>query len=396
MNLRELLILKGVMGSGGGGTLVENTVTGNPVAFTTRVAQPLTSFEVPIMYSQSGSGDPSQANIRPISGVNSISLLHTGKNLLYLRGYSAANKMYNDESSLSNNYGTTINTTSPESSVVVTQANASSGVIKDSYENGYISIRTDNLAYGVNYDVSCKITNIVNNPLNASLSDMTIIGESSSRMTASAVIDNVVIWRNVPFIKAANMRQNFELRVCGMSLTVSEFMVTPANTSDGVYKPYSGIKSEIPLTDTCYGGTYNIATGKLTLNYVGRTLKPSQCDSATNYGNIMWYEFRNVFNEPVLNNNTQKCSVAIYNWNGQTKISDHFYVYNASSSVYGVRLMLYLTGEVDESQDFTVIAPLETPKVIQIDPREIITKIGDNTILTNATGSNTIVYLDKQ
>lgn len=53
-------------------TLVEITVTGNPVTFTTNVARPLKACSVNIPIMQEGSGDPSPDNVRNFIGFNSF------------------------------------------------------------------------------------------------------------------------------------------------------------------------------------------------------------------------------------------------------------------------------------------------------------------------------------
>ena len=52
----------------GGASLVEDTATGNPVVFSTDVAKPLVSLKANFLPVQSGTGDPSPTNIRPITG----------------------------------------------------------------------------------------------------------------------------------------------------------------------------------------------------------------------------------------------------------------------------------------------------------------------------------------
>ena len=57
------------------------TATGNPVVFNTQMAKPLNNLVIPLTYIQEGSGDPSPSNIRPISGVSSLSAYRTGVNI---------------------------------------------------------------------------------------------------------------------------------------------------------------------------------------------------------------------------------------------------------------------------------------------------------------------------
>lgn len=65
----------------GGGKLVEETVTGNPVSFETDVAKPLKGLLIPFTPVQSGTGDPSPDNVRPISGFTGINAVRCGVNL---------------------------------------------------------------------------------------------------------------------------------------------------------------------------------------------------------------------------------------------------------------------------------------------------------------------------
>lgn len=223
------------------------TATGNPVAFNAQIVKPLKSIIIPLTYIQEGTGDPSPTNIRTISGANGLFCVHAKKNIGYLRGYSATNKSYSDEGALSNNYGTTISTTSPESSVTITQSDASTDYAKSNYRNGYFSIRTDNMVDGQYYDISFKVTNITSNPLDASLSDWMIMPGQGSGSVPSEVKDDVVIVKNQLYREAVLYRQGWEVRNCGMSCTISEFMVTPANTNDGVYEAYDGGKLDVVL-----------------------------------------------------------------------------------------------------------------------------------------------------
>lgn len=76
-SIDSLLFLAGASGS----KLVEDTAIGNPVTFTTNVARPLKSCLATWQPHQSGSGDPSPENVRPITGMDGVTVWHTGKNL---------------------------------------------------------------------------------------------------------------------------------------------------------------------------------------------------------------------------------------------------------------------------------------------------------------------------
>ena len=76
--LRRLLLLSALMG---GASLVEDTATGNPVAFETDVAKPLVSLIANFLPIQA-SGTPSPDNILPITGWDAVNVFHAGKNLI--------------------------------------------------------------------------------------------------------------------------------------------------------------------------------------------------------------------------------------------------------------------------------------------------------------------------
>ena len=60
----------------------EYTATGNPATFTTNLARALTKFEIPLLPVQSGSGDPSPDNVRPISGWPGVTVTANGQTAL--------------------------------------------------------------------------------------------------------------------------------------------------------------------------------------------------------------------------------------------------------------------------------------------------------------------------
>ena len=67
--LFDILLAKKLSGGG-----VVTTITGNPLAFVTRKAQKAISTKITMFPMQSGSGDPSPTNVRPITGRTSVKL----------------------------------------------------------------------------------------------------------------------------------------------------------------------------------------------------------------------------------------------------------------------------------------------------------------------------------
>lgn len=59
---------------------IERLITGNPVSFMPNAERNLLKFDVPLICSQSGSGDPSPSNVRPITGYSGIDISHFSTN----------------------------------------------------------------------------------------------------------------------------------------------------------------------------------------------------------------------------------------------------------------------------------------------------------------------------
>ena len=72
-SMEDLLFLAGASGKA-----VEDTATGNPLTFQTDLARPLKSLLIPFTPVQSGSGDPSPQNVRPLVPWNGLKVYHSG------------------------------------------------------------------------------------------------------------------------------------------------------------------------------------------------------------------------------------------------------------------------------------------------------------------------------
>ena len=67
--------------------ITEYTVTGNPATFSTNLIQPLQAFEIPFLPVQSGSGDPSPSNVRPISGWAGLTINANNNKIFFILIY---------------------------------------------------------------------------------------------------------------------------------------------------------------------------------------------------------------------------------------------------------------------------------------------------------------------
>lgn len=222
-------------------------------SFNTKRSVTINSLKTHFLPIQEGEGDPSPENVRPITGWNRIKIRKTGKNLAKIVGYSAeANSSSTDLRRLTNNYGTTISTTEYVSSndkLVITQTVQPDDYAINSYRHGYAAIILDGLPYGKKYNFSFKVSDIVSNPLNATLSQITENSPGSTHYVPIVTEDNHVIFKNKPFTRHGTIpnRCSIEIRNCGMSFTISEFMITAVEDEDFTYEPYREEEAEISL-----------------------------------------------------------------------------------------------------------------------------------------------------
>lgn len=220
---------------------ITHTVGGdsNLVSFKSAARVPIESLKVHFSPVQEGEGDPSPENVRPISGWDGVEQFYSGKNIGHIVGYSSSSTSSpSGRRTLIGSYGNTINTTEPEDSLIITQTQWPESSNISSYKNGYFNIIFDNLKFGEYYDFSCKITNITNNPLNISLSQLRA-GDPSGGRIVPIVVDNILIFKNLHYQqKSQSLCSDISFYNGGMSFTISDIMITPANTNDGVFEPY--------------------------------------------------------------------------------------------------------------------------------------------------------------
>ena len=266
----DVMALRRSILAGNSFTLAEYTATGNPLSFETNIVKTLKSLVIPWTPTQSGTGDPSPENVRPISGMDGVRVWHFGKNIANVVGYSAEGVADGLPGSTTNTYGTTINTTSPSNAVVVTQSSSTTDYAKSSYRNGFVIIRLDPIIkFNKTYDFSFKITNIVSNPLDATLSEIQVLAPNGANLTKNdfEIKGDTLIFRNALYTPHSNgNRTTVEIRICGMSCTISDFMITAPNTSDGEYAPYTG--QSYPVTFPALGRNLFYRTGEVSNSFI--------------------------------------------------------------------------------------------------------------------------------
>lgn len=182
---------------------------------------PLKSLNVDIEPVQSGSGDPSPTNVRPISGWNAVNVTRSGKNL-----FSSDTLNVNAVTDF------TINPIPPGTYVFST-------VITSTDTDG------------------TKSTIVFKNANGASLVSKAMTRGDRQYTTAFTV--------NSPITKITCYAGGGYPSSQGDTAIFSECMITAGNTATP-YEPYNGVTVTIDLGQTVYGGTLNPLTGVLTVD----------------------------------------------------------------------------------------------------------------------------------
>lgn len=212
--------------------------------------QPSPSPDYPQQIVSAGSDGKIEVNVR-------------GKNLVDVYGYSA-----NDipspkaERILFNTYGTTLSTTEKTDKLIVHQE-IIDGATANSYTSGYFCIGINRkLEIGKDYIITFNI-DVIQNPFSASVINVLFNGIEAYK--AKIIGDKVTV-------KAKNIeyreRQYVEVRTCGMSMEISNFMITEKDENT-IYEPYYESQSlsistqtGLPAIPVDTDGNYTDANGQ--------------------------------------------------------------------------------------------------------------------------------------
>ena len=155
-----------------------------------------------------------------------------GKNLVDIYGYSASDIPSPEVERVSfNTYGTTLSTTEKTDKLIVNQK-IIDGASINSYTSGYFCIGINRkLENDKDYIITFNI-DVIQNPFSASVINVLFNGIEAYK--AKIIGDKVTV-------KAKNIeyreRQYVEVRTCGMSMEISNFMITEKDENT-IYEPY--------------------------------------------------------------------------------------------------------------------------------------------------------------
>lgn len=348
--LKKLLMWKAA--SGGGTAPQTETLSGSLVTFETTKARPLTQCRVDFLPKQSGSGDPSPENVRPISGWDGCTVYRTGVNVF--DGELEQGKLDNSGQKA-------------ESTANIRSKN-------------YISV-VSGKAYRVVYTVTSVGTanmKLYRYNKNKEFLDSSWVSGNSTIITPS---NDVRYYR-------------FYMDTAYSSSLYRDIAINRSDTATS-YEPYTG--TSYPVTwqsaGTVYGGYVDLVMGVLVAEYVGYTLDGTEYWSNSQSGNL----YRGVL---------VPSSSGLEVGKGNGTIYASYAKSSSSSSAWNIfigstgNILLYLPTEIDNANalkqyiaehPLQVAYQLATPITYTLTQQQITTLIGTNNIWSDA-GDVTVTY----
>ena len=254
--------------------------------------QPSPSPEYPQEIISAGNSGNIEVNVR-------------GKNLVDVYGYSA-NDIPNPEAErvLFNIYGTTLSTTEKTDKLIVHQE-IIDGATANNYTSGYFCIGINRkLETGKDYIITFNI-NVIQNPF--SVSTVSVLFNGIEVNKAEVIGDKATVKVKC---KEYRERQYVEVRNAGMSLEISNFMITEKDENT-IYEPYYepqtisiNTPTGLPAIPVDTDGNYTDANGQQWIaDYIDlKRGKYVQWIGKCNLENLSWRLNDNMFHSSEINN----------------------------------------------------------------------------------------------
>ena len=150
-------------------------------------------------------------------------------------------------------------------------------------------------------------------------------------------------------------------------------------------------ETDISFPSPVYGGTLDVVSGVLRVQWAGFTATWGDGDSATDMGRGITRKIFPMVDYLQTGSANNMCNIAPYNANESANV--HFY-YSGSGST-NRKCRLFLPSDTPDSTEVTVITKLSQTYEVQLTGEQITALKGDNTIWSDADGSMTAVYLKK-
>lgn len=473
----DVMALRRSILAGNSFTLAEYTATGNPLSFETNIAKSLKSLVIPWTPTQSGTGDPSPENVRPISGVSGLTVCRTGINIFDGQLENGYINSSGEKSGTGSSYCRTVNyiPCSPDTEyyfyyVIVNTSNMKiyyydkdKSYISSTWTNPqkhktpanayYIMFYMDsvytaqsNRDIAINYPSSdteyhpytgqsypITFPALGKNLLNpATLEQGGIDSDGSVFNTSKRVRSGYIPVEEgkkyissagtgtkafMHFYNANKVSMGGNTPASSVSPEGAAFMrcifgyndetnVVPSDITEGqVVQSDSALPYE-PYTNTVYGGSLDVTTGVLTVEYYLASFTKSKFGNKQT-GNVgIEYRVSDYLVYPLPNSASGTNWVLareqqIFNYGiianpwGESEYGNNIGVIVTQSFGTTMRISESVYQAMSDTDTADISYKLDTPLTYQLTPQQVTALIGTNTIWSDTNGSNTAVYLKK-
>ena len=348
----------------GGSAAVCHPVAGYPLEVATLIAP-----------KQSGAGEPSPDNVRPISGWTGAKLTRCGKNLLKNTASTYTTNgiafTVNDDGTVTAN-GTSLARAQLRVGTVDLPAGsyiASIGFVSDVNATGtaFASYREGGVTKYV---------------------DMSGASEKSFTLTEPTTVTYMI-----------------DIRTAGITVSGLVFypMIRPASVSDGAYEPFTGGTFTASFGQTVYGGTLNWLTGVLTVEWGYKALDGTESWGSAGSGTNNFYTAVNTLEKTNDFTLSMTCSTfrtfsthsslltnagisGYYDSNNNYPGENWIYLNNGVSTSTS-ELKEWLAAQAAAGTPVQVAYRLAAPTVIQLTPEQIAALAGMNVLFSDCGGT---------
>ena len=366
--IQKLLMLSALSS---GGSVVEDTASGNPVTFLTDLAKPLKSLVANFLPIQSGTGDPSPENIRPITGWTGVDVWHFPQNLLSINRTTSQSSNGIDFTPIKDASNKTI-------AVNVKGKNTGNNTFFNlNYVNGStVSIPAGTYTvYGVKTGIRFQAFCIQDGVEKSLLPN----GESTFTVPSDATAS----WLRIK----VDSTDDIDVNIYPVLL----------NSTD----EYETIPVTWSTHGTIYGGYVDLVTGEVWGEYIGVSAKWGDIKTGSPHGTTGNMAGYIVVDSPILtsgngaNASNSFCNVGAYKWDTSGYEPAHFYPGTTSGgTVY--RFQVYLHSSTDDETVVQCVGKLVSPVLITtLTPQQINAIKGNNTVWSDGNGDCEVTFLKK-
>lgn len=354
-----------------GSAVVSESDVGGIVTIDNSSDVPALSVISRIVASQSGAGDPSPDNVRPITGCDAVTLTRTGKNLLGFKDFSVGGESFIDSYSNGVFRREVINYHSTSYALGTTAFK--------NIENPHIPAGTYTFTLthisGVTY---------ASPYLEVTLSDGSMVNLASGVAT-TLPLDGTI----------TGIRMTSKSFSKGDTI---EFVMQLEAGAGTAYEPYNGVTLTTNLPETVYGGTLDWASGLLTVTHRRMVFDGTEVwesNATTNPGQFCMRLAAE--NRALLPGQICSHYKPGYAYTGLTFASIEargtlIWLYHKDLGPATATLKSYLAEQAAAGTPVTLVYELATHYTIQLTPNQMEMLKGRNTVWGN-TGDTSLVYV---